>query len=167
MCDSFSLSEFPFRAPIRTLKLVNLWRLFFGLFWNGRNYESHSNSLSGYFSFLVLSLPKLYNNWTWGFKSWNLCHAQIFLKWMISIIGISYYFHILLYILSCQLSPLFIPKWLHVYLLKCLIILRKQTTHSQCFSIKARHRDDLSCHSLYPIANSQYSPQGNDALNVS
>lgn len=44
---------------------------------------------------------------------------------------------------------------------------KASTTHSQCFSIKARHRNDLSGHSLYPIANSQYSPQGNDALNVS
>lgn len=41
------------------------------------------------------------------------------------------------------------------------------TTSSQCFSIKARDRNDLKGHCLYLVVKSQYSPQGNDALNVS
>ena len=41
------------------------------------------------------------------------------------------------------------------------------TTNSQCFSIKARGRNDLLGHCLYLVVKSQHSPQGNDALNVS
>ena len=41
------------------------------------------------------------------------------------------------------------------------------TTNSQCFSIKARDRNDPKGHCLYLVVKSQYSPQGNDAPNVS
>lgn len=106
----FFFVRISFAAPTRALKLVNLWGLFCGLFWNGRNYESNSNSLSGYFSFPVLSLPNLYNSSTGLFRTCNLFHALVFLKYMVSIIRISYSFHILLYLLNFQLLPLFLDQ---------------------------------------------------------
>lgn len=165
-CNSFSLSEHPLIAPFRALKQLSLLGFFCGLFWNGRNYESHSNHRSGYFSFLVLRFPDLYNSWTWGFKSCNLCHATVFLKQMISIIRMSYSFHILLYYKVASYY-IFLPNDACLPFKMPYNPKNANTTNSQCFSIKARGRNDLLGHCIYLVVRSQHGPQGNDALNVS
>lgn len=98
--------------------------------------------------------------------SCNLCHATVFLKQMISIIRMSYSFHILLYYKVASYY-IFLPNDACLPFKMPYNPKNANTTNSQCFSIKARGRNDLLGHCIYLVVRSQHGPQGNDALNVS
>lgn len=70
-------------------------------------------------------------------------------------------------ILSCQLLPSLCQMTACLPFKMPYNPKNANTTNSQCFSIKARDRNDFSGHCLYLVVKSQHSPQGNDALNVS
>lgn len=92
-------------------------------------------------------------------KWWNIHHAEVFLKWTIPIIRISYSFRILLDSIELWVITFLRPKWLLVYLWNCLIILRRQTTTAQCHTMKARDGKDLSGHSVPPCQVTVLSPE--------